>query len=284
MFFYFLTNELIRYYRYLYVVYILIIVVLNLIKRSKSFFFLSIIYMEGEERRSMQLLKKYKYLLTTTLFALIIIMSIIIKINLNRNKELNIDNEIFSYEDEKVEENNLEYKVDIKGAILNPGVYIGNDNTRVIDIIDMAGGLIENSDITVINLSKKVFDEMVIIIYTKEEVEKMLNGEEINYDNIITDKEILFPDIKNDAVIEDSSASNNNDIKEENKNEEISIVNINTATIKELDNLPGIGPSKAQNIIDYRSINGNFGSIEEILNVNGIGTAIYEQIKTYITV
>ncbi len=69
-----------------------------------------------------------------------------------------------------------------------------------------------------------------------------------------------------------------------NKNEEISIVNINTATIKELDNLPGIGPSKAQNIIDYRSINGNFGSIEEILNVSGIGTAIYEQIKTYITV
>lgn len=241
--------------------------------------------MEGEERRSMQLLKKYKYLLTMTLFVLVIILGIIIKINLNKNKELNIDNEIFSYEEEaKVEEDKIEYKVDIKGAIANPGVYIGNDKTRVIDIIDMAGGLIENSDITVINLSKKVFDEMVIIIYTKEEVEKMLNGEEINYDNIITDKEILFPDIKNDAVIEDSSASNNNDIKEENKNEEISIVNINTATIKELDNLPGIGPSKAQNIIDYRSINGNFGSIEEILNVSGIGTAIYEQIKTYITV
>ena len=213
-----------------------------------------------------------------TLLVFAIILGIIIKINLNKNKELNIDNEIFSYEEEtEVEEDKIEYKVDIKGAILNPGVYIGNDNIRVIDIIDMAGGLLENADITVINLSKKVFDEMVIIIYTKEEVEKMLNGEDLNYDNIITDKEILFPDIKNDAVIETTNDSTEED------NVEISIVNINTASIEELDKLPGIGPSKAQNIIDYRNINGNFGSVEEILNVNGIGTAIYEQIKAYIT-
>lgn len=234
----------------------------------------------------MKQIKKYKYLITIILILSIIMLGIIIKINLDKNKELNIDNEIFSYEkEEDVKEKISEYKVDIKGAIANPGVYIGNDNTRVIDVIDMAGGLLENSDITVINLSKKVFDEMVIIIYTKEEVEKMLNGEEINYDNIITDKEILFPDIKNDAVIEEeTSTSNNESIKEETKTEEISIVNINTASISELDSLPGIGTSKAQNIIDYRNINGKFGSIEEILNVNGIGTAIYEQIKAYITV
>ena len=234
----------------------------------------------------MKQIKKYKYLITIILILLIIVLGIIIKINLDKNKELNIDNEIFSYEkEEDNKEKILEYKVDIKGAIANPGVYIGNDNTRVIDVIDMAGGLLENSDITVINLSKKVFDEMVIIIYTKEEVEKMLNGEEINYDNIITDKEILFPDIKNDAVIEEeTNTSNNESVKEESKTEEISIVNINTASIEELDSLPGIGPSKAQNIIDYRNVNGKFGSIEEILNVNGIGTAIYEQIKTYITV
>ena len=234
----------------------------------------------------MKQIKKYKYLITIILILSIIMLGIIIKINLDKNKELNIDNEIFSYEKEKdVKEKISEYKVDIKGAIANPGVYIGNDNTRVIDIIDMAGGLLENSDITVINLSKKVFDEMVIIIYTKEELEKMLNGEEINYDNIITDKEILFPDIKNDAVIEEeTNTSNNESTKEESKTEEISIVNINTASIEELDSLPGIGSSKAQNIIDYRNINGKFGSIEEILNVSGIGTAIYEQIKTYITV
>ena len=232
----------------------------------------------------MILIRKYKYLITIILVLFIVLLGVIIKVNLHTNKELNIDKDMFSYEtEEKKETNNREYKVDIKGAIVNPGVYIGNDTTRVIDIIDMAGGLLENSDITVINLSKKVFDEMVIIIYTKEEVEKMLNGEELNYDNIITDKEVLFPDIKNDAVIEEE-INTNNETKDENTKEEISIVNINTASLDELDTLPGIGPSKAQNIIDHRNVNGKFQSIEEILNVNGIGTSLYEQIKIYITV
>lgn len=251
--------------------------------------FISIIYMENDERGNMRLIRKYKYLITIILVLFIILLGVVIKINLTKDKELTIDNEIFSYEtEEKKENNNNEYKVDIKGAIVNPGVYIGNDTTRVIDVIDMAGGLLENSDITVINLSKKVFDEMVIIIYTKEEVEKMLNGEELNYDNIITDKEVLFPDIKNDAVIEEE-INTNNETKEKTKNEEntkeeMSIVNINTASLDELDTLPGIGPSKAQNIIDHRNVNGKFQSIEEILNVNGIGTSLYEQIKIYITV
>ena len=249
--------------------------------------FISIIYMGNEERGNMKLIRKYKYLITIILVLFIILLGVIIKVNLNTNKELNIDKDMFSYETEEKKENNNheyhEYKVDIKGAIVNPGVYIGNDTTRVIDIIDMAGGLLENSDITVINLSKKVFDEMVIIIYTKEEVEKMLNGEELNYDNIITDKEVLFPDIKNDAVIEEETDTNN-ETKDENTKEEISIVNINTASLDELDTLPGIGPSKAQNIIDHRNVNGKFQSIEEILNVNGIGTSLYEQIKIYITV
>ena len=254
--------------------------------------FISIIYMGNEERGNMKLIRKYKYLITIILVLFIILLGVIIKVNLNTNKELNIDKNMFSYENEEKKENNNheyhEYKVDIKGAIVKPGVYIGNDTTRVIDIIDMAGGLLENSDITVINLSKKVFDEMVIIIYTKEEVEKMLNGEELNYDNIITDKEVLFPDIKNDAVIEEETDTNNETKeetkKDENTKEEISIVNINTASLDELDTLPGIGPSKAQNIIDHRNVNGKFQSIEEILNVNGIGTSLYEQIKIYITV
>lgn len=82
----------------------------------------------------MKQIKKYKYLITIILILSIIVLGIIIKINLDKNKELNIDNEIFSYEkEEDVKEKISEYKVDIKGAIANPGVYIGNDNTRVID-------------------------------------------------------------------------------------------------------------------------------------------------------
>ena len=206
-----------------------------------------------------------KYILTTH-------KSVVIK----DNSLLATSNELSTNDDKNT------VKVDIKGAIKNPGVYELNANDRVEDVILKSGGILDEADISVINLSKKVFDEMVIIIYTKEEVEKMLNGEDVIIDNIITDKEVIFPDIKNDATINNTSSSNKVDENETTVNK--SIININTATIDELDSLPGIGNSKAQNIIDYRNINGNFETIEDIMNVNGIGTAIYEQIKTYITV
>lgn len=62
------------------------------------------------------------------------------------------------------------YKVDIKGAVNNPGIYSFNNQERIIDVINQAGGLTNDADTTVINLSKKIKDEMVIIIYTKSEV------------------------------------------------------------------------------------------------------------------
>ena len=62
------------------------------------------------------------------------------------------------------------------------------------------------------------------------------------------------------------------------------MVNINTATLNELDALPGIGPTSAQRIIDYRNENGEFGSIEDIVNVPGIGPAAYDELKDLITV
>ena len=61
------------------------------------------------------------------------------------------------------------------------------------------------------------------------------------------------------------------------------LVNINTATLEQLQTLPGIGESKAKTIIDYREKNGDFKSIEELLNVDGIGEKTYEEIKIYIT-
>jgi competence protein ComEA len=61
-------------------------------------------------------------------------------------------------------------------------------------------------------------------------------------------------------------------------------VNINTASIEELDKLPGIGPTIAQRIIDYRTENGPFAVIEDILNVSGVGPSTFDQIKDLITV
>ena len=80
---------------------------------------------------------------------------------------------------------------------------------------------------------------------------------------------------------ENTSVSNNT-IIQNTKNS--SLVNINTATIKELLSITGIGESKASNIVKYREENGNFSSIEDIKNVSGIGDSLFEKIKKYITV
>ena len=71
---------------------------------------------------------------------------------------------------EKKEDVNSIY-VDIKGAVKNPGVYEINKDSRIIDVIKKAGDLRKDADTSVINLSKKVKDEMFIVIYTKEEIE-----------------------------------------------------------------------------------------------------------------
>jgi competence protein ComEA len=117
---------------------------------------------------------------------------------------------------------------------------------------------------------------MVIIIYTNKEVENIKKEDEIQY---IVDNTCICPTITNDACI-----TNNTSEQESTTNNIVDKVNINTASILDLEKLPGIGASKAQAIIDYRDTNGIFNSIEEIVNVSGIGESLYEKIKEYITV
>ena len=137
----------------------------------------------------------------------------------------------------------------------------------------MAGGLKEDADTSIINLSKKVTDEMFIVIYTKDEIKKYkeqtISTEEIQKK---IEEEILVIDKNNDAEV----------IHEENNDS--NLVNINTATKEELLKISGIGDSKADSIIKYRKENGNFKLIEDIKNVSGIGEALFEKIKEYITV
>ena len=177
----------------------------------------------------------------------------------------------------KAEESNTRctYFVDIKGSINNPGVYEVDCGKRVIDVINMAGGLTEDADTTILNLSKKVKDEMYIIVYSnsqiKEYKEKLLPSKEIIKK---VEEKIICPDNSNDAC-EKSSTS-----KEETKIE--GKININTASKEELMNLPSIGESKADKIIEYRKTN-IFNTIDDIKNVSGIGESIFNKIKDYIT-
>lgn len=219
----------------------------------------------------MKYIRKVVYPLTIIIVLIIIVTYIVIKKNLEDNSEVTIlEDNLFVNEtlEEKDEEKII--NVDIKGAVKKPGVYKVNDSLVINDVIKLAGGLTKNADTSLINLSKKVTDEMVIIIYTKEEVK---NSNIVDTVIKVVEKECICPNIENDGCL-------NTEIKDTIG--ETKLININTATIEELMTISGIGESKAKAIIEYRNKN-KFEKIEDILNVSGIGNSLYEEIKIYIT-
>lgn len=196
--------------------------------------------------------------------------------------------------DNKIEDENKIF-VDIKGEVKKPGVYSLDNSKRVIDAIKKAGGFTKNADSSVNNLSLKLTDEMVIIVYSKDEISDYLS---------VKEKEDKSYEIcKSEVVINDSCVNNKNndtslsssDSKKEEDKSSVSedenttsdgssnkLISINTATKEELMNLPSIGESKALAIIEYRKKQ-KFNTIEEIKNVSGIGDALFEKIKDFIT-
>ncbi len=218
----------------------------------------------------LKFIKKYKIPLTIITAIIVFILSIFLKYYLvSSSNTISLEDnslekeEIEVSSDSKTSEEPELVGVDIKGAVVNPGVYLVENTKRVIDVINEAGGFTANASTEEINLSKKVFEEMVIIVYTKEEVESN------NFTSSVT----------NDALTTTNDNSSNSNTSPSNTK-----VNINTANLETLETLTGIGKSKAQSIIDYREQNGNFTSIEDIKKVSGIGDSIYEKIKDHITV
>ena len=168
--------------------------------------------------------------------------------------------------------------VDVKGAVLNPGVYEFSKGT-VLDAITKAGGLLENADTNYLNLSKKLKDEMVILIYTKEEIADFENGNQLQ----LPIETCVCPEIKNDGCLKDEDVVTNRKEEESVTVEEgLHVISILTATKEEWMLLPGIGETKANAIIEYRNTNG-FQSIEDLKNVKGIGDSTFEKIKEYLT-
>ena len=145
-----------------------------------------------------------------------------------------------------------EVVVDIKGEIDSPGVYQLKEGSRIIDVIEKAGGLLTEADTTSVNFAQLVTDQMVIYI-PKEGEENPIN--QINM------------------------SGNENSSSQDDKQ-----IDINKAEKEELMLLNGIGSSKADSIIAYREEQGLFQTIEEIKNVSGIGDATFEKLKDAITV
>ena len=138
----------------------------------------------------------------------------------------------------------------ICGAVVKPGVYVLPQESRIYEAIELAGGLSEDADDTLINQAEIVNDGMMIQVYTKGEAET------ISHNTV-------------NGIYADTT-----DVR----------VDINTASISELMSLPGIGTAKAEAILAYRKENGGFSCIEDLMNVPGIKEGIFQQMKEHIKV
>ncbi len=147
--------------------------------------------------------------------------------------------------------------VDIKGEVLRPGVYEFSCESRMQEVIKKAGGFTEEADETKINLAQKISDQMQIIVpnlHSKQE----------------------------GGVTEGKSEKGNSShtILSNSKQE---MVNINTATLEELQTIKGIGKKKAEAILQYRKEHGPFRRKEDLLQVKGIGKKALEAIESQVT-
>ena len=223
-------------------------------------------------------LDKYKMIVILILiFSLLSSTILYIILNYNRTESV-VEPIIKEIKEENIVEEKEIIKVDIKGFVNNPGVYEMNKGDRVIDVINKAEGLSEGANTEYINLSKKIVDEMIIIIYSNNEVEKFKEEEK---EIIYIEYECICPDNINDTCITKDDVVNTNGVEDEIE-EKDNLVSINSGTLEELMTLSGIGESKAKAIIEYRETNGAFEKLEDIMNVSGIGELAYSKIKNNI--
>lgn len=147
--------------------------------------------------------------------------------------------------------------VDIKGEVLRPGVYEFSCESRIQEVIKKAGGFTEEADETKINLAQKISDQMQIIIpnlHSKQE---------------------------GGVTAENTGKENSSNMTPSNAKQEK--VNINTATLEELQTIKGIGKKKAEAILQYRKEHGVFRTKEDLLQVKGIGKKALEAIESQVT-
>lgn len=161
-------------------------------------------------------------------------------------------------ETKKVALKKSEVTVEIKGEVKSPKVYTLAEGSIINDLIDKAGGLTEEANISNINRAKVVKNEDLIVIGNINNLEDKVEGGA-------------------KAKIESGSVSAGN------FDSNSSTININTADLSELMNIEGVGEKTAQKIIDYREENGGFKSIEDIKNVDRIGDKTFEKMKDQIS-
>lgn len=149
-----------------------------------------------------------------------------------------------------------EVYVDVDGAVVRPGVYRLKDGARVSQAIDAAGGLTAEADVTGLNRASKVADG----------------------------QKIYVPKVGEQQTVSADGGADGGSVLASGANDVAGLVNINTASAAELQTLSGIGPSMAQSIIDERTKNGAFASVDDLMRVSGIGEKKLAKIKDCICV
>ena len=159
--------------------------------------------------------------------------------------------------------------IHVTGLVKNEGIVQIEEGGRIADAVDAANGFSEDADISQINLAYQLEDGQKIYIPS-------INDEKIGEEEKVLQKEYVTDEAGDDIILEDE-ISNVKSKKDEK-------ININTADQIELEEIPGVGESTAQKIIEYRETNGKFKTIEDIKNVNGIGESKFENMKEKICV
>lgn len=165
-------------------------------------------------------------------------------------------------------------KVHVSGAVNQEGVVELKENSRINDAIEKAGGLRADAYIEFVNLAYILEDGMKIYIPNVNEKEKI--QEEVGQQT--------YQNLQNKYSNESNSIQTENNSSTLKNNAKANKININTANQTELETLPGIGPSIAIKIINYRNENGKFKLIEDLKEVNGIGESKFNKIKDLITI
>ncbi|NMC80627.1 MAG: hypothetical protein GYA59_14795 [Chloroflexi bacterium] len=148
--------------------------------------------------------------------------------------------------------------VHIAGAVNQPGVYYLPRESRLTDAVDRAGGLQPNADAEALNLAARLMDgDKIVVPFAGQTVADVIQ--------------------RSNASLNSSAAISADDL-------EVFPIALNTATQEELLHLPGIGPSKAADILAYRQENGPFQRLEDIMKVPGIGDSTFDQIREFIIV
>ena len=169
-----------------------------------------------------------------------------------------------AFSEGKSQKEPAEIVVHVAGEVKNPGVYRLAPGARVIDAINLAGPT-EDSALDSLNLAALLEDGKQITVFSiKELQQQQAAGQHLSPATTQS-----YTAAANSAGYAGTGGS---------------LININLAGQAQLEELPGIGPALAQRIIDYRSQNGPFAAVEDIMNVSGIGEKRFEQIKSQICV